>query len=282
MKEASEHIKIILDGQGADELFCGYIPMIRSYIIELWQSKKIMKRMYAARLLIYMFFFWGNRFLPVFKDGISSITKKLFIANSGGKESQFTKTFDERTQGVKRPAFKSMLKSPLNDLCYEMIAEKSLPALLRYEDRTCMAFSIEARVPILDYRLVEFALVLPAEYKVRGACRTKWILRNLNDKLLPKSVAWRRSKLGYPTPFSRWLKSGGSVDDLKSVTEQFKLRNIVRPEVIEKQYQNHISGKADNSWILYRYITLEIWYQIFIDGFIPHYAKKVKEIDNAI
>ena len=93
----------------------------------------------------------------------------------------------------------------LSDTLYWHLVRQSIPALLHYEDRNSMAFSIEARVPYLDYRIVEFALALDPGRKIHGSW-TKWVLRKAVEPVMPKSVTWRRSKLGYPTPFARWLR----------------------------------------------------------------------------
>jgi len=283
MRDASDYVKVILDGQGADELFCGYIFTLSKYSRELWKSRKISTKIYALKLQVLMLYYWRKQFIPSIRECSKFIFRKLSGVSDKGKthinkeEVQFTKEFTERTKDAKRPTFTGTLTDPLSSFSLELLTVKTLPALLRYGDRNSMAFSLETRLPMLDNRIVEYALALPPDYKVRGACWTKWVLRNLNDKILPKKVAWRRSNYGFPTPFSRWLRTGNNVDALKRVVEQFQSRGIIKPEIIETQYQNHIAKKADNSWALYRYITLELWYQIFIDDFIPHYAKSMKE-----
>lgn len=82
----------------------------------------------------------------------------------------------------------------------------SVPSLLRYEDRNSMAWSIESRVPFLDYRLVEFALSLPVEHKLRGG-RTKAVLRAGLRGIVPDRVLERRDKMGFVTPQSRWMEA---------------------------------------------------------------------------
>jgi asparagine synthase (glutamine-hydrolysing) len=85
------------------------------------------------------------------------------------------------------------------------IVTTSLPALLRYEDRNSMAFSVEARTPFLDYRLVEAAQALPAGELIRDGW-TKAPLREAMAGLVPDAVRWRRDKLGFATPEARWLR----------------------------------------------------------------------------
>ncbi len=80
-----------------------------------------------------------------------------------------------------------------------------LPALLHYEDRNSMLFSIEARVPFLDHRIFEKAISIPFYQKVNGG-RPKYVLREAMKDILPQKIYKRRSKLGYPTPFAYWIR----------------------------------------------------------------------------
>jgi asparagine synthase (glutamine-hydrolysing) len=132
-----------------------------------------------------------------------------------------------------------------------------------------MAFSIEARVPFLDHRIVELAFSLPAHLKIRGSW-TKWVLRRAVEHMLPKEVAWRRSKMGYPTPFARWLRGsdGAAIRDL-ILSRQFTERQLVQENQLMALWEAHQTGRADHSWILWRCATLELWHREFIDRWSP-------------
>src|SRR5207253_8109320 len=95
----------------------------------------------------------------------------------------------------------------LTNVLYWELTRTRLPALLRYEDRLSMAFSIESRVPLLDHRLVELAFALPDDAK-RHAGWSKYGLRRALEGLLPPSVVWRRDKKGFSTPLGNWLRDG--------------------------------------------------------------------------
>lgn len=88
-----------------------------------------------------------------------------------------------------------------------LVVEDSLPTLLRYEDRNSMAFAREARVPFLDYRLVEYAFTAAAPWRVHAGW-TKWIQRQTMADRLPSTVVWRRDKVGFETPELAWLRAG--------------------------------------------------------------------------
>ncbi len=156
----------------------------------------------------------------------------------------------------------------LSQRLFRHLVDGSIPALLHYEDRNSMAFSLEARVPFLDYRIVEFALGLSADFKIRHSW-TKWILREAMADRLPRKVAWRRSKLGYPTPAARWMRQGKDREALAELlfSKRFLDREIVTADSLNAYWQQHQSGKADHSWLLYRFATTELWYRHYIDAF---------------
>jgi len=91
--------------------------------------------------------------------------------------------------------------------------QQSIPAVLIYEDRNFMASSIEARVPYMDYRIVEFALARDPTWKIRDPW-TKWVLMKAVEPVKPASVTWRRRKMGYSKPFARWLREEVNRDEL--------------------------------------------------------------------
>ncbi|HMA35655.1 MAG TPA: asparagine synthase-related protein, partial [Chloroflexia bacterium] len=95
----------------------------------------------------------------------------------------------------------------LHDHLARLVVEDSLPTLLRYEDRNSMAFGIEARVPFLDYRLVEYAFTAAAPWRIHAGW-TKWIQRAAVAGVLPEAIVWRRDKVGFETPEGAWLQAG--------------------------------------------------------------------------
>ena len=121
-----------------------------------------------------------------------------------------------------------------------------------------MAFSIESRVPFLDYRIVEFAIALNGKYKIRNQW-TKWIIRKACKEYLPKEIARRKNKMGFPAPFDRWLREGSSRDEIREIIYAFGGRNIVPEETVDQYYKAHINREADFSSILFRFYSMELW-----------------------
>lgn len=157
---------------------------------------------------------------------------------------------------------KSKGSSRLNRELLNDIVNQSLLLNLQSEDGESMAFSVETRVPFIDYRIVEFAIALNEKYKIRNQW-TKWIIRKSCRKYLPKEVAERRDKMGFPAPFARWLREGSSKEEIKGIIYAFGKRNIVPEETIDRYYKAHINMEADFNVILYRFYSMELWMRIW-------------------
>ncbi len=126
-----------------------------------------------------------------------------------------------------------------------------------------MAFSIEARVPFLDHRLVEFVFSLPSNYHIRDGW-SKWILRQAMRNTLPQKVCWRRDKKGFPTPEGLWLqKAQNKIIDLFS-NSNLRSRNYLNPKQVLTMLERQLTGQdvTDNHHI-WRWINLELWMQRF-------------------
>jgi asparagine synthase (glutamine-hydrolysing) len=146
-----------------------------------------------------------------------------------------------------------------------LLQRRGLPELLRYEDRNSMAHSLEARVPLLDYRLVELAFSLPGGELIRNG-RTKSVLRRALHDLLPPAVAGRTDKLGFVTPEGRWLR--GPLGDLAAdvfSSQSFADRGWVAPAAARSRLERHRSGQVDAGFELWRALNLELWARAFLD-----------------
>lgn len=234
-KEASQFVKVVLNGEGADELFGGYVRYLLM-LIENRLSKVPELENYHSLAK----FFWNKR---IFNEP----AERYFELIKRGNPQTPLPSMRMRN-----------IFSRFNQLIDQMCAcdiEITLPSLLMMGDRVCAAFGLENRSPFLDYRIVEFAFSLPAEMKIKDS-QTKYILRRVAKGIVPDEIIERKYKIGLITPIFQWFST-----DLRNWTdllvERFKKRKI-------EIKRGNIRGEYDR--YLYMLVSLELWYQIFIDA----------------
>jgi asparagine synthase (glutamine-hydrolysing) len=256
MKHARErNITVILSGQGADELLCGYKKYVGFYLYQLLREGRIAKALqvctdFLRRGTILNQFTMGEakRYLPAFlrpgeNDIRGSKLKDISISAAGMQDC-----------------------GSLMDRQHLDVERYSVPVLVHYEDRMSMAWSREIRVPFLDYRLVEKLVPLEVEQKISHGW-TKYIFRKSMETMLPREIAWRKDKQGFVNPQSEWLKN-----DLKdgvfgyfapdSLMSKFGLVNV---HELQKKYAIYCRQKPRRGIISFKDIfnplALEIWLQ---------------------
>jgi asparagine synthase (glutamine-hydrolysing) len=197
-KAKSKNIKVLLDGQGADEILSGYPLYLIPYINEMIYSLKwnqlfhfypsLKKNNYSIKRMIgiqkHKIF---HKLIPVFPIKKSLTSKYSF-------KTRFS-----------RPHLSNFLPAYLKD----QIEKTNLPILLHFEDRNSMASSVESRVPFLDHNLVEFTVNIPTEQKIHGTL-TKIILREAMKEYLPVEIYNRTDKIGFSTPIEEHLNKKGN------------------------------------------------------------------------
>lgn len=185
-------IKVVLDGQGADEVFAGYVGLIPVYVELAARNRRGLELLYnltplcwryrqGTKLLRSAFNAWGKR-----------------SSNSISELTHLSKTIASRLEWLQRN------HGTFEELLIDMVVDSNLPQLLRYEDRDSMAHSIEARVPFLNLELVNFGLKVPARLKFQHGY-TKSILRAALKGVIPEQNRTRTDKLGFPAPEIAWL-----------------------------------------------------------------------------
>jgi asparagine synthase (glutamine-hydrolysing) len=200
-------VTVMLDGQGADEVLGGYHHLLAGLAQHFLTTRQLLRylrlrRRYAAETGASFPIADRTAAAAIAPDGLRRFALRARSALGGGMRAAalapaelgvLTAALRDAAQpdaGAWRPT------EDLNDVLESYVRSLSLPALLRYEDRNSMAHSIEARVPFLDHRLVEFAFSLPDHLKINGA-RTKHVLREAMAGVLPESVRTRKDKLGF-------------------------------------------------------------------------------------
>jgi asparagine synthase (glutamine-hydrolysing) len=136
--------------------------------------------------------------------------------------------------------------------------------LLVKVDITSMANSLEARSPLLDHNVIEFAASLPEELKMHGT-ETKSLLKKVAARLVPHEVIYRR-KMGFGVPVGKWFR-GEMKDFVREalLSEKSLNRGIIRPEMIRKYVDEHTNGQRDHQFQIWTLLMLELWFQRFID-----------------
>jgi asparagine synthase (glutamine-hydrolysing) len=203
-------VTVLLDGQGADEVLGGYRPY----------SVRIAELLRAGRLLRAVELATDARRVAGVSPA-SALGKALAVQLPTPvlKRLRSARVRQAADASGLKPAVEAslMVATGEEDKPYvdqrslsrhlARLIDESLPNLLRYEDRNSMAFSIEARVPFLDYRLVEYAFTQAAPLRIHKGW-TKWVQRMAVRDLLPKEIVWRRDKVGFETPEVQWLRDG--------------------------------------------------------------------------
>lgn len=275
MARACYDVKVILDGQGGDELFAGYLPYYGARIRDLLGSGGWRERREAAALAATIAWHWAPGVLSRLPLP-GALTRRIPRLARAGAAPAILHADLARLAAARPTAQEPPAKygDRLGQALFRDLVERSIPALLHYEDRNAMAFGVEARVPLLDHRIVEFALGLDAGWKIRDTW-TKWVLRKAAEPKLPRVVTWRRSKMGYPTPAARWMRQGRDRDALHELlfSPRFLARGLVAREGLEACWKQHQEQGIDRSGLLYRCATTELWYRHFIDAFAPQPAR---------
>lgn len=204
-EEIKKHgIKVVLDGQGADEYLGGYFSFLFPYALDCLVHLQPARAAWAMHS-----YFQGNSFLPYVSQNFPGLLQRLFGLRRTMAQSSFSAYLSDefRVDSFQPGAIeKEFMGFGLKKTLARYLTRYSLPSLLRYEDRNSMYFSIESRVPFLDHRLVEFALSMPTVYLINGRW-TKRILRESIKDVVPAEVVNRRDKIGFGNPGDEWVES---------------------------------------------------------------------------
>ena len=265
MRLAKERgVTVLLDGQGGDELLAGYLPSFFALFKQTMRQVALVSLIKEIRGFLKYQGRMIDQFVPrVMAALVPDVFKPLFQhLNPGGLgwiEESFKKKY---YRSVTKP---NRFENELNNYLYHIFRSAVLPGLLHYEDRNSMAYSIETRLPFLDYRLVELVFGLPMEFKIREGV-TKIVLRKAMEGVLPEEVRNRMDKMGFVTPEADWFKTTLR-DHIREIfnSKSFSERGLFNIANVHKAFQDHCNGKADNHSMIWRCVNLELWLRMFVD-----------------
>ena len=268
---ARRHVKMVLTGEGGDELFAGYArykgeqvsPWTRSWpgwvgaavrggtsMLPGLRRGKIAINALTIRDEATRFANW----FPMFSDDAKSTLLDQWSADqASGARHVFARYLNQCDA-----------ESPLDRMLYCDTKAWLVDYLLLRGDKLTMANSLEARVPILDHKLVEFAAQLPTHLKVRGGTR-KYLLKKLGSKLLPDGIIHRK-KQGFPIPINRWLRDEAKplVHEMLS-QDSLARRGLFNPRVVQNLIRKHESGYANHATEIWGLVSVEMWMRQFVD-----------------
>lgn len=242
MHLAAERVKVVLDGQGADELLAGYLAY------QSCSAKGLIKTFRwgtALREIIGLVRYHRGFFADALRQLFVRARRRQLLRGNYPRISRYSGSLDE--------------------VLYRDLTTTNLPALLHYEDRNSMAFSIESRVPYLDVQVVEYIASLPQNQKIRNGA-TKAVLRRAIKGLVPGSVRCRMDKMGFVTPEEVWMR-----EDLRPFvleifsSDTFHKRPYWDANAVVKNYLAFLDGRSAYSPDLFRIICAEMWLRIFFD-----------------
>lgn len=274
---AREHVKVVLGGQGGDEIFIGYARYLVAYLEEVLRGnifethdhtkhsvslESIVPNLPMLRQYVPMMRgFW--------RDGLfCSLEERYFklIDRSEGMAGVMDHNLFDGSAYSPFEEFKAIFlkqerTSYVNRMCYFDI-KGSLPALLQVDDRTGMAFGLESRLPLLDYRIAELFAAIPPGIKFKGG-KSKALFREVIRNLLPKAVLERKDKMGFPVPLNLWYQ-GELKDYVRDIllSEKAVNRGIFNPETI----RSLLEKDQQFSRVLWGCLCLELWHRAFIDA----------------
>lgn len=240
------HVKVLLDGQGADETLAGYHKYYRWYWQELFHQRRLVKsgELKAAKANgVKDKFGVRNIVASLFPDLASVILEKQYLLKALRHE-------DLDKEFIRSQSKEAYYTTPtifnLNGILYFNTCMHGLEELLRYADRNSMAHGREVRLPFLNHELVEFIFSLPANLKIRDGW-SKWLLRKSMNTKLPTDITWRKGKVGFEPPQKIWMqdKSVGSL--IYDARNKLIREKILKPQVIDKPVQA-LDGDAANNF----------------------------------
>jgi asparagine synthase (glutamine-hydrolysing) len=275
---AREHVKVVLTGEGSDELLAGYGKYPRALLN--WQAGGVYERLVPSSIRSAV----SQSVVTRLPGTLGRYASRSFLAMPRQADAMFLDNFAGMPLRVQRellqqatvdagtpyaPSIEYFARpnggtTTLGRLLYADV-KTYLVELLMKQDQMSMSTSIESRVPFLDHKLVEFAARLPDRLKLSGFT-TKRILRDAIRDLLPERIL-TRPKMGFPVPFGIWMRGGwnGVAHDVL-LDSRARQRGLMNPHAVSALLRAHRDGRRSAGDAIWALLNLELWYRTFIDG----------------
>jgi len=265
-------VKVLLDGQGGDEVFGGYAKFRYAYLMSLLRSGRWGRMTLEAGAMVRQGDLYvldlrrGYRYLPAGLRrllGVDSLLQRALQADLrrvvAAESTPATRWWRYASTAGSDNGWTMMQRIQVDDLMVD-----TLPQLLRMEDRSSMAFSLEARVPLLDHRLVEYGVGLPDHLKVHRGW-SKYAIRRVMKGAMPDEVRLRTAKLGFAAPDRRWLAKELRPRVGELMASGLRCARFVDPVPLRRWYDSpQADGANTESYLgLFRVLALEMWMRAF-------------------
>lgn len=280
-RETRKHVTVALNGDGGDESFAGYERYLAMRLSEKYHKIPALLRKGLIENAVNLLPSSATKRRSKVKDikrfvkaaSLPKVERYLSLVNAidkSSKENLYTEDFKKQVKSADSAQFLTEWfdKSNGNGIVDATMFTDQMTYLpndlLVKVDIASMANSLEARSPLLDHKVIEFAASLPESIKLKGA-ENKSLLKKVGARLVPREVLYRK-KMGFGVPIANWLR-GELKDFLRDnlLSEKFEKRGILKQDVVEKMINEHLSGEKDNYNQLWTILMLELWFQRFID-----------------
>lgn len=279
-KMARDYVKVILSGDGGDELFGGYETYVADRLAAMLKVMPEKMRQATCHFLAEA--------LPVTekKKGVANYLARFFEGAAYPGDLRHVRWMSFWNDQQKRALYQGDMATALskethacimrvmdsykgsdalNRLLYTDVRSYLTDNILPKVDRMSMATSLEVRVPILDHKMVEFAFSLPGRFKIRGVRETKYIFKKSMEPYLPREIL-KRPKQGFSIPIKNWLK-GPMRDFLMDTLNERVIGEggVFRWETVDRLIQDHVKGVKNHSHRLWGLLMFQLWRSEFME-----------------
>ena len=243
-----QQVKVLLDGQGADEILAGYPKYIHWYLQEVLSRHKLGSTQIERKAFRTnnMPFQWDiKNFVAAFLPAHAAMQLEKNEYRKTILHPNISPEFLELSAGRAWEGIHKPIVTKLNDILHFNITEMGLEELLRFADRNSMAHGREVRLPFLNHDLVEFVFSLPSQLKMHDGW-TKYLLRKTMDKKLPDEIVWRTNKIGFEPPQKSWMEDPALQDYMHEAQKKLVNAGILIKKVLDKKIEPLAAHAANN------------------------------------
>ena len=278
-RAAAKDVRVVLGGQGGDEIFGGYVRYLLGYLEQALKGAIFETAEEGQHVVTFSSILPNLPIIRAYLPALKQFWAQGLFDDMDARYFRLVNRMPDAERLLSEDArdrfddaqifaqFQDVFNAPDTSSYFNKMAhfdqKTLLPALLQVEDRVSMAVSLESRVPLLDHRIAELMVRVPPAMKFGGG-HTKHILRRAVENILPPSVLSRKDKMGFPVPLREWLAGGCVRDFVGDVlgSRACRERGLFDPDQLDLLMDPDVSFGRQ----LWGALSLELWYQKFIDA----------------